>query len=256
MTFFNAIFGGFDILVKNIKQLLLPLLSFSFVLTIIYYMFGQDIFCINTEYMQSHYCRNEIMFFALTKLLQAFCLIIFMRIWYHVGLQKNERYSFSILKPQKSDFKTIGLFLLLFATIAISLFGVYLLAIREPNPNWRIEAAYFMTVSLLFFVPVFALRFLSWFAFNWENTPIPTIKQTWRQTSNYTMKIFTGIIFFMLFMSALMNMLVRFVSNYDDINNFIIPFLAEYLSAVIMVVMAAVFTNITYIQKQNLFERI
>lgn len=255
MTFFSSMFGGFDILIKNFKTFLLLALPVSLFLAIIYYCLGQDIFCINSLYVETHYCSQSFWAFALSRFAQGLVMIIFMRVWYRNALFVKQQFSYKEFIPQKVDLKTFGLFLGLFATILVSMLSAYLLYAREPNPNWQIEALYFTIVSLGFIIPLLALRFLSFFAFNFEDEKFPSIKEMWHKSSGLTMKIFTGFVFYLFVSLLIINIFFQNVVFSGNGDNYFITFLSEYISSLISLIMIAVFTNIAYLQKQILFER-
>ena len=97
MSFFTAIFGGFDVLIKNTKSFLILASGVSLLSTIIYFVFGQDIFCVNSNYLETHYCGKTMITFAVPRILQGFIIVVFMRICYQCVLTQKQSFFKSFL---------------------------------------------------------------------------------------------------------------------------------------------------------------
>ena len=253
---FATLFGCYSLLMDKFKQFVFLGTAFAVILMIIYIAGGQDALCVNNVYRQTHFCTNNVVVFVLVHLLTLFILCIFMRNWYQIVLQNKPITFQRLFIPQKADFKILGLIVCYFLTLAVAGFSVYLLYIRVPNPDWRIELGYFAVVSLGFLVPFLALKFVSYFAFAADNASLPSPMVLWHKTAGNTFLILSSVIVLMmigLFLSQAL--LGSFMAGGDGISKFYVMLGSEYLSDMAVIFIAACFMNYCYLQKRFLFER-
>ena len=255
LPFVGFVLGTYGIVADKIKEFLVLGGIFSLALSLIRLCSGTSAFCGNSSYMQQYFCTSNVFVFLFVSLAVFFIFCVFIRAWIQVIASKDKQKWSFYLTPKKSDIKILGLFFFFSLAIFIAAGSAYLLYVREPNPDWRIEMLYFTVVSLGFLFPFFVLRFFSYIAFAALDAPLPSLKEIWKKTQ--------GSFFVMLSNLLILLVLGLFISSYalyhivttNDSNQFLIVFGGEYLSYMVSLLIAACFANYCYLQKKYLFER-
>lgn len=254
MPFLKTMLGGYGLLIDNFKSFIIIGSIFSILLLLIYFISGQDIMCNNGIYRQSHYCTDSIINYIIIHILGVFIFCMFIRCWGEIVFNKNVSLSYKSFIPKISDIKILGLFLVYFIALAVAGVSIYLLYKRVPNPDWRIEILYFTLVSLGFLVPLYSLRFLSYFAFVVEKEPLPSMYIVWNKTRGNTAILLISSIILMLIGIAISFSLIQNILMIKKIT-FITSIGSEYLSNMASIMIAICFINYCKIQKEILFER-
>lgn len=253
---FAMLFGPYGLMLDKIKQFIINGTAFAVVLMVLYIASGQDALCINSAYRQQHFCTNNVANFAIIHFISFFILCVFMRSWYQTAFMPEGIKSYKIFIPQLADLKILGLFAAFFLTLAIAGFSGYLLYVRVPNPDWKIELGYFTLVSFGFFVPLLALRFVSYVAFAAAGEPLPAPIVVWKKTAGNTFLILSSIIILMMIGLFISQALLRsFMIGGTNIGQWYVMLGSEYLSDIAVIFIAACFMNYCYLQKGFLFER-
>ncbi len=253
LPFMASIFGVYTLFIEKIKPFFIVSGFFALVLMILYFAAGQEALCINGAYRQEHACSNNLINFIVVHLIAFFVLCIFLRIWLQSVLQ-TKPFVWKDIIPQLADAKVLGLFGVYFLTLVIAGISAYLLIVRAPNPDWKIELGYFTLVSLGFFAPLLTLRFASYIAFAASGEPLPSIKTLWQKTAGNTFIILAGVMILVFFGLFLSQYLLRAFTT-TQVNAFYIVLGCEFLSNIVALFITACFTNYCYLQKMFLFER-
>ena len=251
----HTIFGCYMTLIDKIKPFVILGTFFSLILMCLCFATGQDALCINGLYRQTHYCTENLSLYFGVHLVLLFVLAMFMRNWAQTALQNTPFNWKSAFIPQWADLKIFALFFIFFATVVVAVTSAYFLYIRVPNPDWRIELAYFSVVGLGFFVPLIALRFLVYFAYAAVNVPFPPLKAIWQKTSGNGFALMAGFVLLMMVglfcaLSVSQRLLMQQV-----VDPFYIAVGTDYLSDMLFLLVSACFMNYCYIQYQKLSEQ-
>ena len=254
MPFFKSILGAYGLLLDKFKEFVSAGCLFSLILAVLYFSFGQDVLCTNGDYRKNHLCTDSLYLYIVIHFVALFIVAMYMRCFSLTALCRPDKLSLRSFIPCKKDIKIFCLFCLFLTGILIAGLSAYLLYIRIPNPDWKIEIGYFMVVSLGFWVPIISLRFLSLFAFAACGEPLPSIKTLWQKTSGNMANILVGIMLLVIFLStigiSLTNNILRLQSE-----SLLLALGYEYLSDFAVILAATCFINFCYIQKNILFER-
>ena len=146
----------------------------------------------------------------------------------------------------------IGLFLGYVCTIVLACFSLYLLHIRVPNPNWKIELCYFTFVSIGFVFPILGMRFFAYFAYAAQKEHLPAIKTLWKKTSGNMFAIISGCAFLLMLALFLMQTVVQQIQAAKPIIWHAL--FVEYMSQLFVFVALSCFMSYCNIQK-NLLEK-
>lgn len=252
LPIFSTIFGAYGLILDKFKQFALLGTIFAVIMLLFYMAGGLDTFCHNRFYREAHFCTDSIPLFVTLHLLNAFIVCMFLRVWVQVALKGEKQTWRQIFIPRWADLKIAGGFLASFLTLAIATGAFYLLIVRVPNPDWRIEWAYFTFVSMGFFVPLIALRFSVYFAFVAADEKCPSPIDVWLKTRGNGFALLGGIIFLLLFGLILSQALIISLARADT-SSFLTALGSEYLSNLAVIFIATCFMNYCYLQKNFLF---
>jgi len=236
---------------KNLFYLGIPT---AILLSVVSLLLKRGILCSQNEDMAliSSFCSNDALLFYTDILIRFVIVSFFAVVWYNVALQKKECSILSLLKIKLSYLKTFGLIVLAFIINISPIFALFLLIIRTPNPDWRIELLYFTSVAWIFLLPIIALRFYSVIAFSLAEKKIPAIKQIWNNSSGNMLKILLAtsvLVFLALFL------FMQYYASIQGLTDIGIwtAFVAEFEYNVLVMIFMALMVNYCYTQKELLF---
>lgn len=234
-------------------------LLFAAAMSMVSLLLGQGYMCAYSSYrLNGGYCHPTALWVLVSHLLNFFILSMFMGRWYQSALQNiacTASCCCRAMLPRRSDFRFFGLLLVFVLLSMISVLSLYMLYIRVPNPDWRIEIIYFAVVSLGFFVPFILMRFYSLFAFSVAGEARPPLSAIWDRSRGSTLRIMFSLTL-LFFISVFL--LFGFLNNFrlvDNKNVFYVNFFVEYLYNLMLLMIAAFFINHCYLQKFFLFGR-
>lgn len=254
LPLFSTIFGAYGLILDKFKHFALLGTIFAVIMMLFYTISGQDTFCYNRLYRESHFCNNNLALFIAVHLLNIFIVCMFLRTWAQVVLEGNQQTWRQIFTPRLSDLKIAGGFVISFLTLAITAGSFFLLAVRIPNPDWRIEWAYFTIVSIGFFSPLIALRFLVYFVFIATEKKFPSPFEIWRKTKGSGIALLGGIVFLTMISLFLAQALLGNSIRAGNSSLFA-AIVNEFLSDLAVIFVAACFMNYCYLQKTFLFRK-
>lgn len=249
----STLIGSFGMVAEKFRYFIQLGLPFALFLGLIYIICGQDTTCWIVNYTTSSNCSQSLVAFAGIHVIALFLFCMFMRNWYLIALKGQNMSLKQVLLPRLADVK---IFLLVLATMGAWLIAgsaFYLLYVRVPNPDWRIELAYFTVVSLLFSAPIVMTRFLSWIAFAAEEAPLPSLLKIWKKTSNHTVLLFASFVFVLLVGIFLQQAVLAEATAQHNLRFYRIVF-NEWFVEGIAVLLACLFMNYCALQKKFFFE--
>ena len=249
---FKGVLGCYGMLLDNIKSFFLLGTVFSLILSLLYFITGQDILCNNNTYRAEHYCTNSGILYATIHIISFFILCVYARCWVQFVSEKKQ-FDWRLLLPQKTDIKLLGVIIIFMATLSFALMSGYLLIVRVPNPNWKIEISYFAIVSLGFMVPLLALRFLSCLAFVAEDKKMPKFSVLWAKSSGNMFVLILGAIFLMFVAIFLLSNITQNIIFGSNVDSYITAIGGEYIFNLVTTLVWALIMNYSIIQKQVLF---
>lgn len=256
LPFLRMILGPVSLWVDYLKNFLWLGGLVSAVLSIMYLSAGMGYMCIYEAARTAgencvDFSASYFILFSCAKLLiLTYFAVKFYNVCYN-NAPLNWCYVFSIGKVYFHSLGMVVLFLLLNTIPFVSL---YLLYIRVPNPDWRIEVLYFAVVSIGFLVPFVLIKFYSLLAFTFSGTSLPSIRGLWVKNSGNMMTLILslGLIFIIGFFSFL-----SFFNNFKLVagtNPVYISITAEFLYNLLVLMFVALFVNHCYLQRKYLFE--
>lgn len=252
---FRTILGSFNLFIDNFTQFLIVGSVFSVIMMILNFVSGQSFLCLNENLKDYAICKINVFVYIVAMLLLWFIICMYMRIWSRTAILKRSNFSFKMLKPIIDDLKIYGVIFAFLLSIFVALGAGFLLFIRVPNPDWKIEIMYFSVVSVGFFVPFFATPILSYIGFVAEGKKLPSIKELWQNVKGNITLLFISFFSVGVFSFLAANIPLRYFLQMGYSENIFIVVIAEFFYNIIIMFLATIFMNYCYSQKKFLFER-
>lgn len=161
---------------------------FSSVLTLLSYFFGFTITCSSTGKLDGFCSEFNHMYFVYAGL-KFLILSVFVSLWCAVSFKNvslDEKY---VLTHGLSYLRTAAVIVFVVLLSLIPLVCINFMLARVPNPDWRIELAYFTVLSVGSLIPIFLMRFYGLVADLIESGKFTNAKQIWKNSSGKTLKI-------------------------------------------------------------------
>lgn len=250
---FKILLGHFNMLIQATGKAWGICLIFAALTTVICSLSGNMLMCINSDYRATHFCTNSLAVFTGTTLLSFVLECIFARNWAEIALENNKINWKTLLIPKMKDLKIMGLALAYILTLFVALLSFYLLYIRVPNPNWKIELTYFGVVSIGFLFPLLALRFCALGGAALIGKPLPSLLETWKKTSHRSAAIFFAFILTIMLGLFLMLQVSRLVLGVEIESSYLQAVFVEFINNLIKFIMVAIVANFCYLQYDMLF---
>ena len=252
--FIKILVGHFELLLKANRNAWLVCALFALLETVVFVLSGNMEMCISSHWREKYFCCNSIYLFGAAYVAIFFIKCMFIRNWIEIALDKKDFDIKRVICPNMADLKISGLFLLYSVTLLISAGSLYLLYIRVPNPDWRIELTYFGVVSIGFLFPLIGFRFLSWIAFAAEGEKLPSLANVWSKTSGYSFSIGGGaMLIFLVFLYVSMQS-AHFSMAAGQISSYMQGLTIEYIINFIKLVIVAIIANFCYTQYDVFFK--
>ncbi|MBQ7285788.1 MAG: hypothetical protein IJW72_06010 [Alphaproteobacteria bacterium] len=249
----GLIFGPYNLFIDNTRKFFALSSVFALIITIVFMLFGQNLMCGMSNNSLQSLCSESMVTYLLSRLCSLFLIAMFsVRIYNYC--YNNTSFSWRwLLLPQKADFKVMIAYLIYMGLNFVSLLSAYLLYIRVPNPDWRIELTYFAVVSIGFVLPFVLLRFYSIFAYIMSNQKLPSLRHLWQDTAGNGLRL---LLSFSLLFCILIFSLNSVIGNFRLVaseNTFYITIVGEYIFNLIVLLNVMFFINYCYLQKKFLF---
>lgn len=252
---FKTIFGSFIPFLDNFRSFFIIGSVFSVLFIVLNYISGQSFLCLNDDYKKYAFCSGEIISFIVTTLLGWILGCVYMRIWYQTVILKKQKFLLKSLIPSFADLKIYGVILLFILFVFIAVGAGYILLIRVPNPDWRIEILYFSIVSIGFFAPVIATPILSLNGFVAEGEKLPSLRNLWQQAKGNMVMVFISFVSVAIISFLAANSLFRYFMQIASIGNMFVVVMAEFFYNMMVMFLATIFISYCYTLKKFLFER-
>lgn len=256
MPLFKIVFGPEGLFIDRTCNFFAVAGIYALLLSVLSLVAGQGYMCLYNDYRVSGgYCTNSIGFYVAVHIVVLYVISMFMVRWYNVcfgGQPLSWRY---LSLPRRQDVRSFAGNIAFILINLLSMLSLYLLYVRDPNPDWRIELVYFAFVSIGFLVPFVVMRFYALIGFILAGEKFPSFAAVWNRGRGNSLRILVSLalIFFLTFFS-----LFAFLNNFklvDDKNAFYISFIVEYLYNLLLLLLVVFFTNHCYLQKTFLFGR-
>lgn len=255
LPFFGIIFGPFSLLIDNTKNILLIGAIYALVLTILSLSFGSGYMCSYPAYQeQGNYCLNDGSLKIFYLFLRFVVLCAFMATFYRICFVQAP-FNIKAFLDVKNILRSLGGVTFFLLLNSIALVAIYMLYQRVPNPNWKIELAYFAIVSIWILMPFILMRFYAILAFVWAGEALPGILSVAKRNRGNMLRIMLG--FFLLFFVTVFVFLAyynnfRLVANTNAVY---ISAMVEFLYNLLVLILVSLFVNNCYLQKVYLFGR-
>ncbi|MBQ8677803.1 MAG: hypothetical protein IJ529_04995 [Alphaproteobacteria bacterium] len=252
MPIIETLLGPFGLLFAGGKYAVRICATYALMMSCLMAVSGNMSVCFNGTYRIEHFCADNVLLIVAARLIYLMMLVMFTRCWIDMGLNGGSFSWKKMLLPNLRDVKILGLLAGYLASMIIAGISFYLLYIRVPNPDWRIELAYFALVSIGFLAPLMLLRFGCYIAMAALGEKMPKISDIWRKTSYSPMLISAGAAFMMMAAMFVMMPLTQFGYQSGALVGPLKAWVVEYMSDFIICLAIALVANFCYLQRKNL----
>ena len=219
-------------------------------------IFGLSAACSLEAGQQVLYCANTdslVLYFYIP--LKILLLAMFCVAWYQEVFAEQRISLRKLLCPKRQDFGFFGFLLAFLVLNAVPLLSFYLLIVRIPNPDWRVEAAYFTLVGIGFLVPFWLMRFYALAAFVLAQEPLCPFILLWQKTRGNMLKILLSVFLLFLLLTMILVNYGAGMARLIQSNELLPTFISEYIYSFVFLIVAALVINHCALQKELLFEK-
>lgn len=251
---FGMLFTPYTLLIDNFRKFAALALIYGLIDSAVILLAGQGYMCGFPDFRG--YCSASPYAYGLSYLFSFFITVIFASRWYNYSF-KSVPLSFDFLfKLTGNDLRSAGVFVVILAVNLVPMLSLYLLYIRVPNPDWRIEMVYFAFVSIGFVLPFLAMRLYSMAAFVFAGEPLPPVREVWKRSSASSFRIVMSYILIFIFSIVSLFVLHNNFRLAAGENAIYINTVSEIAYQLVRLAIIAFLVNSCYAQKFFLFERV
>ena len=255
IPFLRIILDPYSLFIDQVGKFLVVGSFIALVMAVLSLSAGQGFMCIYQDYRAHGYCIDNVWIYGLVRIINLFLFAIFMTKWYQICYLNRPLNCDTLCRVGHTDLKTFATLLVFILLSLISALSLYLLIVRVPNPDWRIELLYFAVVSLGFWVPFLLIRFYSVFGFVMGGEKVPPLRLIWNKSAGNTLRLLCSIS--LLFVVSVF-MMFGFMNNFRlaAVRHAVyISWIVEYLYNLMLLLLLAFFVNHCRLQQIYLFGR-
>lgn len=253
LPIFKLLFGDFDLLLQANRYAWGVITLFALAETLLFALSGNLLYCTNSSYRATGFCNNSIIVFIILRLLILLCECMFVRNWADISLSHEKINLKKVFRPDKRDLRVLGIFLCYGLTLLAAALSFYLLYIRVPDPDWRIEIIYFTAVAWGILLPILVMRLSCYLAAAAMKNELPKLSEVWSKTSGNFAKILGGVAILVFTGLFVLMQLLRFIEQSGGVVSSLQALTIEFIINFIKFTCIALMVNFCYIQYKLLF---
>lgn len=254
LPFFKMSFGPFGLVLDNPRIFFSLSLIYALLIALLALLSGFSYLCVYSSMGKVVVsCSDSHLLYLTYFILKLYIISLFCIKWSETAILKQPLSWTQIFSTDLRSVKLALLFVFVLLLNGMPFLSGLILYFREPNPDWRIEVAFFAVVSIGFLVPFFLVRFYSVFAFFIYGQPIPNLREMWRKNTGNNLNLLSGLFLIIILAMFLFSSLYQNFSIVAQENSFYIAFVSEYLYDILTLLFLACFTNYCCIQQQLIY---
>ncbi len=197
----KIIFGPYISFFANFKFFCYVASFFALIISLVYILCGQSLYCYFVQFNQEQICSFSILAFIFSRFIVLYLGSMFCVRYYQIVWQGKILSFKDLFRPSFIDIRSFigGIVFLLINSIAF--LSWYLLKVRVPNPDWRIELCYFGFVGLGLLTPFVVLRFYPLFVSIWSNKKMPNLLYIWQKSRGNNLSLILSVGFWVFLWS-------------------------------------------------------
>lgn len=254
IPFFKMALGPFSLVLDNPRVFFSLSLVYALLITLLALMFGFSYLCVYSssgEVVVS--CANSHLLYFTYFILKLYILSLFCIKWCETAIRKLPLAWTQLFSADRRSIKLTLLFVFFLLLNSTPFFSGLILYFREPNPDWRVETAFFAVVSVGFLIPLFLVRFYSVFAFFIYGQSLPNLRELWRKNTGNNLNLLSGLFLIIILAMILFSSLYQNFTPVAHENSFYIAFVSEYLYNFLSMLLIACFADYCCIQQQLIY---
>lgn len=250
----KIIFGPYMIFIDNFRSFFFSAGVYALIMTAVYLIGRQALVCLYGSFEETAFCSSDPLLYIGVRIVVLFVIAAFcVRYYQTVWLQRQITLRF-LLQPCKTDLYSATALIVFILLNAVSGLSWYLLAVRVPDPDWRIELAYFGVVASGFVIPFVLLRFYSLLADVWSGGRLSSPLKIWRLSRGNNLRLILSMsLWFFLLVFSLSAVSVKLGFAAGE-NSFYAAVVGEYIFNFAVLILMSFFINYCGLQKLFLTE--
>lgn len=254
IPFFKMVFGPFSLMLDNPRAFFSLTLPYAVILTIVSLSAGFGYICLYYhDNAAGAYCSDSLPVYLICVLLKIWIIAVFAVKWCETAFLKQPLTLKGLFLPDRRSLRLSLLILVFLLLNSMPILSGYILYVRVPNPDWRVEMFFFAVVSVGFLVPFALLRFYSLIAFAVYGNPFPNLRELWVRNSGNNLNLLGGLFLIIIFASLVFSNLFRNfeLASYDA--TLYLSFAAEFLYDFFYLLIVILLVNYCCIQQQLIY---
>lgn len=185
-------------------------------------------------------------FYILNLCLKIFIWLLFCYVLYEEMIHRQKMSFWEIKNFNKgSIYKIAALFISAFLFV-VPIAAAFIIFTKKANPDWRIEAVWFLITFICCWLPFLVLRFSAGISYVLDKQELPPFKKIWVTTENNNFKIIFAFCLFLLIMNIFELRVSSFLKDfYKTYKNFVVAFGVEFLNNLVNLVIVSGFLMLT-----------
>ena len=248
----DIIWGPYIQFIKSFRFFFWPAAVYSLLLSILYFSLGQNLFCSFSPFYHENICSHNVILFIVTRVLAFYLIAAFGVRYYQLQWQNVQPSLKFLLIPARVDVVAFVALVVLILSNLIALWSWQTLAVRVPNPNWKIELIYFAVISCGFLVPIILSRLYVILAFVFSGSKNFSIFKIWQKTRGNGLRILIWFFMFLFISGLFLSFVVESFNEQALDAGWFTIIVGEYVFNFSLLIIFGFFVNALEIQKSYL----
>lgn len=249
----NILTEPWESITHNIVFFVLSTILFSFILLSLSFAFGQTFSCALGQGGKN--CTLSLPVYAFYFVTKLLILSTFVTIWYakvYQDKQINEKF---LIADWRMILRVFCIFWIFLIFNIMPLVSVYLLLVRVPNPNWVIEAGYFIVVSLGLWLPFILMRMYALLVDLIAGNGFKNYAAIWKGGQGNGLKMLLATSFYFFFVIILFSSIAGVVRGFNFASPIMFDFVGEFGFDVVTLFGLLLFVGFFQSLKNNLINQ-
>lgn len=252
----RIIFDPFTLMMDHFGKFIILLSVYAIALTAVSMSMGFSLLCLIGKISPENFFCVDMGGRYLFHLLVRYIVVISFMVSYYNLISDKSKTLVAVLRIDDRILGSLAFFTLFLFINLLPMFSFYLMYVRDPNPNWRIELVVFACLFSAFVIPFVAIRLYSLLGFYIEEGKVNKVKAVWNLTKGNMFRLLVSLSAIVL-VTALLMLNYVVASSYHEITNVLWgAFSSEFFYNVIMLISVSFFTGYIYTQKRYISQEL